>query len=96
MEKSAASAAGAVDDLFGEELIVVGIVVILVANHVDEAGPAAANANDLVTFAKSAKGDGADGGIKAGNVAASGENADDPSFGPDVGHESMDRPFVRS
>ena len=92
MEKRAAGTAGAVDDFFGEELVAVRIVVILVANHVHESGPAAANADDLVTFAKSAEGNGTDGRVETGNVAASRENADNAFLGPDVGHESIDRP----
>src|SRR5207253_9949593 len=66
----------------------------LVANHVDEPGPAAAKADDLVTFTQSAEGDCADGGIEAGNVAAPGEDADDPFLGLDGCHEWMARPFA--
>ena len=76
MQESAAGAAGAIDELFGEALIVVAVVVLRVADHVDEAGPSAAQADDFVAFAQCANGDGADGRIEAGNIAASGKNAD--------------------
>ncbi len=75
VEESAAGAAGAVDDIFGEQLEVIGVVGILVADDVDEAAPAAAQADDLVAFADRADGDGADGGIEAGDVASAGENS---------------------
>src|SRR5712692_9302416 len=88
MEKGAAGAAGAIDDLFVEKEEIVGIVVILFANHVDEAGPAVANADDLVTFADGAESDATNGGVETGNVAASGEDADDALLGVDVCHDS--------
>src|SRR2546426_4043566 len=48
MEKSAAGAAGAIDGLFVEEEEIVGVVIILLADHIDESGPAMANADDLI------------------------------------------------
>src|SRR6266849_8520666 len=84
MEKSAAGAAGAIDGLFVEKEEIVGIVVIFLADHIHEAGPAVANADDLVAFAQSAQSDAADGWVKTGNVAASGEDADDASLGADI------------
>ena len=88
MEKSAAGAAGAIDGLFVEKEEIVGIVVILLADQIHEAGPAVANANDLVAFAQSAQSDAADGRVKTGNVAASGEDANDASLGVDISHDS--------
>src|SRR6267143_6861162 len=88
MEKSAAGAACAIDDLFIEEKKVVRVVVILLAHHVDQAGPAMANADDLIAFADGAKSDAANGGVETGNIAASGEDADDALLGVDVCHES--------
>src|SRR5713101_8553678 len=88
MEKGAAGAAGAIDDLFVEKVEVVGVVVILLADHVHEEGPAMSNANDLIAFADGAKCYAADGGIETGNVAASGEDADDAFLGVDVSHDS--------
>src|SRR5260370_9406742 len=88
MEKGAAGAAGAIDGFFVEEEEIVGIVVILLADHIHEAGPAVANADDLITFAQSAKSDPADGGVETGNVAAPGEDAYDALLGVDVSHAS--------
>src|SRR6266849_136406 len=88
MEKSAAGAAGAIDGLFVEKEEVVGVVVILLANHVDETSPAVPNANNLITFANGAKSDAANCGIQTGNVATSGEDADDASLRIDVSHNS--------
>ncbi len=87
MEKSAAGAAGAIDDLFVQEEEIIGVVVVLVADHVHEPGPAVANANDLVAFADSAKSNGADGGIEAGNVTASGKDADNAFFSTYSSHD---------
>src|SRR5229473_886464 len=94
MKKRAPCAAGAIDDLLVEQEEIVGIIVVLLANHIDEAGPAVANANHLITFAKRAKRDAADGWIKAWNITASGEDADDASFRVDVCHEMTSCPFV--
>ncbi len=88
MEKGAAGAAGTIDGLFVEKEEIVGIVVILLADHIHEAGPAVANADDLVTFAQGAQSDAADGWVETGNVAASGEDADDASLGADISHDS--------
>ena len=86
MEKGSAGAAGAIDDVFGEELKIIGVVVIFVANDVDQAAPAMAEADDLVAFAKSTVSDAANCRIEAGDIAASGKNADDAFLGPAVSH----------
>src|SRR6266853_1153789 len=88
MEKSAAGAAGAIDGLFVEEEEIVGVVVTLLADHIDESGPAMANADDLIAFAQGAKSDATNGGVETRNVAASGEDADDAFLGVDVSHDS--------
>src|SRR5881398_1826737 len=94
MKKGAAGAARAIDGFFVQKEEIVGIVVVLLADHVYQAGPAMTNANDLIAFAQGAESDGADSGIEAGNVAAPGEDADDPFLGLDVCHEWMARPFA--
>src|SRR5438874_3928247 len=95
MKKGAAGAARAIDGFFVQKEEIVGIVVVLLADHVYQAGPAMTNANDLIAFAQGAESDGADSGIEAGNVAAPGEDADDPFLGLDVCHVLIDRLFVR-
>src|SRR4029077_20821823 len=87
MQESATGAAGAIDNLFIQEKEIVGIVVILLADHVRETGPTVTNADDLVAFADGAKSNRADGRIETGNVAASRENADDTFLGADVSHD---------
>ena len=94
MEKRASGAARAIDGFFIEQEIIVGIVVILFANHVDQAGPAVADANDLKAFTQGAQRDRADGRIEAGDVPSSSEDADDPLFRLDGCHESIERPFA--
>jgi hypothetical protein len=86
MEKGAAGAAGTIDDFFVEEEKVVGVVVVLFADHVHEAGPAMADADNLIAFTDGAKSNAANSGIEPGNVAASGEDADDAFFGVDISH----------
>src|SRR5260370_26530443 len=87
VEESATGAPGAIDRLFVKEEKIVRVVVILLADHIHKAGPAMTNADNLVAFADGAKSDAADGGIQAGNVAASGEDADDAALGANVSHK---------
>src|SRR5579859_3111363 len=88
MKKSAAGAARAIYSFFVEKEEVVGVVVVLLADHIHQAGPAVANADDLIAFAQGAQRDRADCGIEAGNITASGQYADDPFPGLDVCHVS--------
>ena len=88
MQKSAAGATRAVDDLFVEKEEIVGVVVVLLADHIHETGPAMANADDLVALAQGAQSNAADGGVETRNVAAAGEDADDAFLGVDVSHDS--------
>ena len=88
MKERAAGAASTINDFFVKEEEIIGVVEILIANHVDEAGPAVANADDVEAFAKRAERNTTDGGVETGNVAASRENADDTFLGLDVSHDS--------
>ena len=88
MEKGAAGAAGAVDSLFIQEKEIVGVVVILFANHIHESGPTVTDSDDLIAFANGAQGDAADGGIETRNIVSSGEDADDSPLGADISHDS--------
>src|SRR5438046_1475475 len=94
MEKSAASAAGAIDDFFVEKKEIVRVVVVLFADHIDKAGPAVANADNLIAFANGAKSDAADRWIETGNVTASGEDTYDTSLRTNVCHEITNCPFA--
>ena len=86
VQEGAPGAAGTVDDFLGEDLEVVGVVVFLLANNVDQATPAAADADDAVAFAQRADGDGADGRVQAGHVTAAGEDSDHAFLYVDVSH----------
>src|SRR5438876_1706704 len=94
MEKSAASAAGAIDNFFVEKKEVVGVVVVLFSDHIDEARPPVTNADNLIAFPNGAKSNAADRWIETGNVTASGEDADNSSLGVDVCHEITNCPFA--
>src|SRR5215510_16282046 len=86
MKKGAAGASRTIDGFFVEQKEIVGVVVVLLADHIHQAGPAVTNADDLIAFAQSAQSNGADGGVEAGNVTAPSKNADDPPLGLDVCH----------
>src|ERR1700740_2800051 len=89
MEKCATGATGAIDDVFSKNLKVFGVVIGFVADHLNQAAPTMAESDHLIAFAERAEGDAADGGIEAGDVAASGENTDDAFLGVDVCHDDL-------
>src|ERR1700747_686792 len=93
MEESTAGAPGAIDNFFGKDQIIFGVIVGFVAHHFDQAAPTVAEADDLVAFAERAASNTADRGIEAGDVAAAGENADDALLGVDVCHVRLYGPF---
>jgi len=88
MEKGATGTAGAVDDFLVEEKEIVGVVEILLTDHIHEAGPAVANADDLVALADGAERDAANGGVETGNVTPSSQDTDNAFFSAAVCHES--------
>src|SRR2546426_9012934 len=69
MKERAAGATRTINDLFVKEEEIIGVVEILIANHVNEAGPAVPNADDVEAFAKRAERNTTDGGVETGNVA---------------------------
>src|SRR5271168_5155384 len=88
MEKSAAGACGALDDFLCENQKIIRIVVILLADHVDEAGPAMAEADDLIALMKRADSNAADCRIETRDVASACKNTDDAFFKVDVCHDA--------
>ena len=76
VQEGAAGAPGPVDDFFGQDLEVVAVVGFWVADQLDDAGPAAADADHLVAFAQCADGDGTDGRVQPGYIAAAGQDTD--------------------
>src|SRR5919197_3979102 len=87
MEKGATRTSGAIDNFFREELIVVAVVVILLANNVDQSCPATANPDYLITLANGTYGDGTYRRIEAWDVTSAGQNADHPFARVDTGHD---------
>src|SRR5690242_2516022 len=88
VEESAAGTGGAIDNFLREHQKIIGIVVVLFADHVDEAGPTVTEADNLIAFMKRADSYSADRGIQAGNVAAAGQDADDTLLCVEVRHDS--------
>src|SRR5208282_868394 len=76
VQERTASAAGVVDEILGQRLEVLAIVVVFFADDVDQPGPPPTDANHLAALAQRADGYGADGGVEAGYVAATGEDSD--------------------
>src|SRR5438046_9852870 len=76
MEKRAAGASRAIDDLFRQDLKVVAVVRLLIAHDADRAEPAAADSDNLIAFAQGANGDRTDRRIEPGHIAAAGDNTD--------------------
>jgi hypothetical protein len=57
-----------------------GIGSLFISDDIDEAGPAAADADDSVSLMDGPESDGADSRVQSRHIAASGENADGPFF----------------
>ncbi len=94
VQESSAGAAGAVDQLFGQGLNVVAVVVVLLADNIDQSAPSSAHADHLVALAQRADGDSANRRIQARHVAAPGQNSDDTLLRIDVCHFSSVVPFA--
>jgi len=77
MKKSAPGAPGAVDDFGGEFEAIFAVIGLRIANDVDGASPAAAQADNFVAFTQGADGDGTDGGVQTRDIPPTGEDADD-------------------
>src|SRR5215472_12738490 len=86
VQKRSARASGAIHDIFGEPLEIVGIVVFFVANDVHETAPATTDADDFVAFTESTESNRANCGIQAGHVAAPGQNSDHTLLHIDICH----------
>src|SRR5579872_2733630 len=86
VQEGSTSAAGAIDDFFGQGLKVIAVVVISFANDVDETSPSASQADDLAALAYGTESDGPDSRVQTGHIAASGEDSDDPFFCVHIRH----------
>jgi hypothetical protein len=76
MQKSAPRSPGFVDELFTENFKVLAVVRFLVTLEFQDAGPATAEPNDLVTLSESPDGDCPDGWIQSGDVSAARQDTD--------------------
>src|SRR5438552_12328136 len=76
MWKRAAGASCTIDDLFRQDLKVLTVVGVLIAQDADRPKPATAETDDLIAFAQGANGDRADRGIEPRHIPAAGENTD--------------------
>src|SRR5690349_17000909 len=86
MQKRAPGAASAIDDLLGQGLKVVAVVVVFLANDVDQPSPSTAQADDLAAFPDGSDGDRADCWIQSRNVAAPSQDSDHAFFLADIRH----------
>src|SRR6187399_825344 len=81
MQKRTAGACCTIDDLFRQDLKVLAVVGVFIAQNADRAQPAMADTNDLIAFAQGANGDRADRRIKPRHIPAAGENTDHAFLG---------------
>src|ERR1039458_8073754 len=87
MEESAPSPAGAVHQLLRKTLEVVAVVVIAVADHVNQTGPSTTQPNDFIALAEGPDGDRANRRVQARHIAASGKNSDCTLLAIGYGHD---------
>src|SRR5436189_3259933 len=81
MQKCAARACCAIDDLFRQDLKVLAVVGLFITQDAHRAQPAMADTNDLIAFAQGANGDRADRRIEPRHIPAAGENTDQAFLG---------------
>jgi hypothetical protein len=80
MQKRAAGASRAIDDLLRQDLKVVTVVRLLIAQDADRAEPTTADSDNLIAFAQGTNSDRADRGIQPRHIPAAGENSDHALF----------------
>src|ERR1041384_3211898 len=76
MQKCTAGACCTIDDLFRQDLKVLGVVGVFITQDADRSEPAMADTNDLIAFTQRANGDRADRWIEPGHIPAARENTD--------------------
>src|ERR1700730_11326416 len=91
MKKSATGSAGAIDGLLVEKDVVIGIVVIFVADHIHKASPAVTNADDLIALVNGSQSDAADGWIQAGDVTSAGKDSNHALLNVGICHDAQVR-----
>src|SRR5277367_3327672 len=86
MQKGAPGAARAFHHFLCENLKIVGIVVVLFADHFHDTRPAAPQADHLVALLQRAASYSANCRVQPGNVPSPSKNSDHALFGVDVSH----------
>jgi len=76
VQKCAAGTTGAADQILGQRLKVLAVVIIFFADQIHQTSPPPANANHLAALAQRANRNGADGWVQARYIAAAGQNSD--------------------
>ena len=76
MQKRTAGSTRTVHNFFGENLEVVAVVVVLIADEIDQSRPSTLQANYLVAFTQCPKRHRTNRWIQSGNVASARKNAD--------------------
>src|SRR6266498_416188 len=77
MEECASCTACLVDGLLSQYLVVVAVIRILLADHINESSPAASNANNLIAFTRCANGNRPNRRVETRNITTARQYADD-------------------
>src|ERR1700732_1708577 len=89
MQERSAGAARAVHQFLSQQLEILRIVMVMVADHLHQPGPSASKANNLITLSQGPKSYTANRRIQPRDVASAGKNSDDTFFGVDVSHNDI-------
>src|SRR3972149_725362 len=89
MQERSPRPAGFVDDFFGQDLVIVGIVGRAVTHKLDEPRPATPNTDDLIPFSNRPDGHGSNSRIETRNIAAAGQYGNHTFFRIDIDHGSV-------
>src|SRR6266496_2777296 len=76
MEECASCAASLVNGLLSQYLVVVAVIRVLLPDHINESRPTASNADDLISLARCAYGDGSNRRVEPWDITATCQNAD--------------------
>src|ERR1700722_20381118 len=89
MQESSAGAACAVHHILGQPLKIIRIVVLFVADHLDQPRPTPADADHFVSFSKRPKSDRPNRRIQSRHVVAPRQDSDHALFYVDVRHVAL-------
>ena len=89
MQEGAAGAPGAVDNFLGQNLEIVAVINLLVADDFCDARPTTPQANHFVALAQRPDGHGANGRVQPRNITAAGQDGDDARFTFHISHKCV-------